>query len=527
MYGFDYDGIQPEEVILYLRKSRTDNPELTVEEVLKKHYNRLQDWAVRFLGEKIPESNIMREIVSGETIEARPKMKELLRAIESDSVKAVIVNDIQRLSRGDLEDCGRIIKLFRYTNTIVITPEFTFDLQNVYDRDNFEREIKRGSEYLEYQKKIMSNGRFEAVKQGNYISSVPPYGYNKIAIREGKNIYHTLEENKSEADIVRYIYDLYVNQGMGFAKIARRLNELQLKPRTIDKWYSGSVKQIVGNIHHIGKVKWNHRKSIKTVQDGELRKTRPKSDDYLIFEGKHEGIVSEELFHAAQEKRGKNERVVANKELKNPLAGILFCSCGYSITWRKFKNRNNETRYLCNNQVNCHTGSILESELIEQIVKILKDCISDFEISLNSSSETKTNKNVLSVLEKRLEELERKEISQWEKYSEEKMPKYIFDTLNDKVLKEKEEVKKAIVLSQTEETKKINFENKIKLFSDAIKALENPEVPAKSKNMLLKQCFEKIIYHRARPIRIKGKKGIGSSPLWISGEVSLDVVLRV
>lgn len=65
-----------------------------------------------------------------------------------------MVVDVQRLSRGDLEDCGRLIKLLRYTGTKVITPQKIYDLDDEYDRDAFERELKRGNEYLEYFKRF-------------------------------------------------------------------------------------------------------------------------------------------------------------------------------------------------------------------------------------------------------------------------------------------------------------------------------------------------------------------------------------
>ena len=137
-------NLTPEEVIDYLRKSRTDDPLLTVEEVLARHEAILDEWAERNLGAKVPEENKFREIVSGETIADRPQVQEVLRLIESPKIKAILIVEVQRLSRGDLEDCGRLIKLLRYTNTLVITPQKTYDLRDEYDRDSFERELKRG-----------------------------------------------------------------------------------------------------------------------------------------------------------------------------------------------------------------------------------------------------------------------------------------------------------------------------------------------------------------------------------------------
>ena len=124
MYQF-YDFInllEPDEVLVYLRKSRSDDPLLSVEEVLRRHETILDEWAEKNLKGPVPEENKYREIVSGETIADRPEIQKVLRLIESPKIKAVLVVEVQRLSRGDLEDAGRLIKLLRYTDTLVITP---------------------------------------------------------------------------------------------------------------------------------------------------------------------------------------------------------------------------------------------------------------------------------------------------------------------------------------------------------------------------------------------------------------------
>lgn len=150
---YQLPNLQSSQVLIYLRKSRADDPSLSVEEVLSKHEQMLNEWAARSLPEPhaVPEENRYREVVSGETIDSRPKMQELLRRIESPSIRAVLVVEPQRLSRGDLEDIGRIVKILRYTNTLVITLQYSYDMHDAHDRDSFERELKRGNEFLEYQ----------------------------------------------------------------------------------------------------------------------------------------------------------------------------------------------------------------------------------------------------------------------------------------------------------------------------------------------------------------------------------------
>ena len=120
-------------VIIYLRKSRSDDPSMSVDEVLAKHESILQEYAINNYGSPIPEEQIYREVCSGETIADRPVMLQVMRLIEARIYGGVLVVEPQRLSRGDLEDCGKIINAFRYTETLVVTPPKTYDLLDDYD----------------------------------------------------------------------------------------------------------------------------------------------------------------------------------------------------------------------------------------------------------------------------------------------------------------------------------------------------------------------------------------------------------
>ena len=105
---------QPNEILVYLRKSRSDDPMLSVEEVLEKHTIILNEWIEKYLDAPIPEENIYREVISGgESINSRPEFKKVLKRIESPKIKAVLVVDCSRLGRPDLEEIGKLSKLFR------------------------------------------------------------------------------------------------------------------------------------------------------------------------------------------------------------------------------------------------------------------------------------------------------------------------------------------------------------------------------------------------------------------------------
>ena len=519
----------PEQILTYLRKSRSDDPYLSVEEVLQKHEAILAEWASRNLDSPVPECNVYREVVSGETIEGRPEVQKLLQRIEDPRIKAVLVVEVQRLSRGDLEDCGRIIKLFRFTNTKVITPMKTYDLTDEYDRDAFERELKRGHDYLEYYKKIQTRGKQLSVKEGNYIGSVPPYGYEKIFIIEGKKKVPTLQIKEPEAEIVRLVFDMYANQGIGLVNIANKLNEMRIRPPKGEYWTYSTLLKMIDNVHYMGKIAWNRRKHVSVVKDQEIHTMRPLNKEHFIFDGKHEPIVSEALFQRAQELRNASSRMsYKERPLVNPLASLLYCECGSVMQLRTYKQASGNRsapRFNCRNQTNCNNGSVLYSELIEHLCSALEQQIENFRICMNSqgSAARSRQEQTRTLLARRLQELEQKELSLWDKYSEDGMPKEIFEKLKDKVTSEREEVTAS--LKKLDENPVIDYSERIITFSKALEMLRDDSVPIEMKNLFLKTCIDRITFSRERSKREHGN--IVNVKGWSSPAFILDISLKI
>ena len=522
----EYPRFLAHEVLEYNRKSRSDDPLLTLEEVLEKHGKILEEHAIKYLGGPIPEENKYKEVKSSERIDDRPEMVKMLKAIENPAIKAILIVEVQRLSRGDLEDAGRLIKLLRYTNTYVITPNKTYDLRDEYDRDAFERELKRGNEYLEYYKKIQARGKLTSVREGNYVGSVAPYGFERIKVQDGKKHYFTLKEKKEEADIVRLIFDWYVNEGIGTLNICRRLESMGVKTKAGGKkWYSYVIFSILENVHYIGCVRWNWRKTVKIIEDQEVKELRPKAkvDEYLIFEGKHEGIISKELFDKAAIVRGNKTPVKNDVTIKNPYVNLVYCkTCGAKWGRRTYEKQGTEfakPKLRCNNQVRCKSNSIPFHEFEEYVIKTLKDCIADFKIMVKNEQDdsVKLHRDLVIGLEKKLKELEDKEVAQWEaQYDPElAMPSHIFKKLNDKLLKEKEEVKKSLCKAKKSMPKQVNYKDKILKFTDAVNALEDPNKSVKIKNQYLTDIIERIEIHRPPAIKItnENRKELGYEKL--------------
>lgn len=532
MYYEYYNNLAAEEVLVYLRKSRSDDPLLTIEEVLERHKSILDDWISRNLPKAVPEENYFLEVVSGESIDSRPEFLKVLRLIESPKVKAILCVEPQRLSRGDLEDCGKLIKLLRYTNTKVITPTKTYDLTDEYDRDAFERELKRGNEYLEYYKKIQTRGKIESIKRGCYIASVPPYGYDKITVKEGRKDIHTLTPNPKEAPVVQMIFDMYGNQGIGLVNIAKHLDSLGIMARNNKPFTYSTLRDMVKNEHYIGKVKWYEKKHVVTVENSEMKVSRPRQKDYLIVDGLHEAIVSEELFNRCQATRGKSTRQRPSTALVNPLAGIIRCQCGEVMVYRTYRTplqKFSSPRFQCRNQARCNSGSVLASELLDVVYNSLEDEISNFNVQLkkNTSKDKKLNEESVVMLEKHLEELEQKEIALWETYAERGMPKDIFDKLKDKVVKEKEETTLSLQEAKLKASENIIFEEKIATFKMALNALRDDTVSTELKNRYLKFCIESISYKRERPTRHDKSNSGTNTRGWTQPPFEINISLKV
>lgn len=517
-------NLRGEEKLKYLRKSRTDDPLLSVAEVLEKHEQMLDDWVERHQAEggPIPEENIFREVVSGETIESRPQMRELLRRVESPKIKAVMVVEPSRLSRGDLQDIGYLVKILRYTNTIVITPQYAYDLNDARDRESFERELMRGNEFLEYQKKIMSNGRLVSVEQGNYIASHAPYGYVKTTVRIGKKNRPTLEPNPEEAPVVKMIFEMY-RDGLGAARICDRLDELHIPTHTGGRWSKSSIYTMLDNEHYIGKVTWNERRAVITVKDGEVIKRKPYHDEYLVFDGLHEAIIEPELWAAVQAIRGSLPKNKKANTLQSPLAGLVYCSkCGRAMV-RKVQpvsKKYNKTalRLICPSHNKCETATAKFEDVMAKVAEVLEQTIEDFEVRIASGEDDRVSRHqeTIAHLERRLETLRALEVKQWDEKMKHGMPDHVFERLNGPTVAEIEEVQHALYEARNSAPAVVDLGEQVVNFKAALDALNDPVAPAEHKNRLLKACIERIEYSREKSHHYKQ-----SNPLY------LDFTLKV
>lgn len=519
----------PSEILVYLRRSRSDDPALTVEEVLEKHESKLREWIDRNLDGPIPEENWYREIVSGETIQDRKEFQKILKRIESPNIKAVLCIECVRISRGDLEESGRIIKLFRFTSTMVITPQRMYDLRDEFDREGFERELKNGNYYLEYSKKLMRRGKEYAVQQGAYVGSVPPYGYELIRVTVGKKKLPTLRIVEDEANVVRMIFDWYVNEGLGYQSIASRLNDMGIKPKRSDIWSAPSIRKILSNEHYIGHVVYFANEIDYIVQDQEVIKKRVPVKEYQVYDGLHDAIIDGDMFWKAKKKQDKNPKIKYGTTIRNPLASLLYCECGHAMV---FRYNGNLPRFECPYQRMCGNASIDADELLRDIADTLQKNLDDFSVDASSSNEEaiKRQEEKITYLEKKLRDLEYREIALWEKYTEDNMPKSVFDSLRGKYEAEKANTERLLQTAVNEMPQRVDYEEMTVRFHAALDAINDDSASVEAKNKLLKACIERVDYRREAAVRVRkedqeeGKTYVRG---WCQSSPTIDVHLKL
>ena len=499
-----YNVLSTEAYIIYLRKSRADSPDESVEEVLAKHEQMLQELAERELGGRIPENCIFREVVSGETIEERPEVNKVLALIENPAVKMVLVVEPARLSRGDLEDCGKIVNAFRYSNTKVMTLQMTYDLQNKMHRKFFEQELLRGNDFLEYTKEILLRGRILSVQKGNYIGNHAPYGYDKTADEIGP----TLTPN-DDAEAVRLIFDMYVNQDKTYLQIARHLDSIGVKPMRGDLWEKSSIRNMLKNVHYAGYVKFGTHKTEKVYENGQLIKKRSMPadpDEMIIAQGRQIPLVTQDIFDRAQEKMNNNPRTKWDSPLQNPLAGLIFCArCNRAMLQHPYKHA--RTRLCCKvvKGYQCGTKSAPLDEVIEAVIDALEnEQLPELETRLknNAGNSFAIQQKQLKRLKEELDELKQQETQQYILLEKRIYSEDVFLQRNNALHAEMDALKSKIFEGNKVMPKEVNYEEKIVKLKDAIAGLRDEHISIEAKNKLLKAIIKRIDY---KYLRYEGK----------------------
>lgn len=478
--------------LIYLRKSRADaEAEARGEgETLARHEAQLVELAKR---RNLPVGGIYREIVSGDTIAARPQMQKLIGEVSAGAWEGVIVMEIERLARGDTIDQGIVAQTFTYSGTKIITPNKTYDPQNEADQEYFEFSLFMSRREYKTINRRMQAGRIASLKEGNYIATFAPYGYKKVHDYEKRAF--TLEIVPEEADIVRLMFERSADK-CGPAKIAAILNSMGVKPKKGMQWTASTVQGIITNPVYCGKMRWNWRKQKKQVVDGKILVSRPKSsvDDCMIITGNHPPIISEELFERSQTAivMRKTPHTSFTKPLQNPFAHLLYCGlCGHAMVRRPFPDR--EASMMCNyTTCPCKASDISR---VEQMIMIsLNDGYKKY-LAMAEKNETQEpqNESELAVLNAEIKKIEKQQSKLYDLLEQDIYTPELFTERNNILTGKLSELRKLAEKLSVKKTMRVTPREAamaIKHVIDGYGECKN----ASEKNELLKTVCERITY---------------------------------
>jgi hypothetical protein len=198
--------------------------------------------------------------------------------------------------------------------------------------------------------------------------------------------------------------------------------------------------------------------------------------------------------------------------MRNPLAKLIFCSCGKAMAYKQ--NRHNGVKVglprLGCSYVRCReNGSAIMQEILDEIAVVLREAVEEFEMRIEQGPDNSAeiHRQLIERLEKKLVELRELELKQWDEKTRGGMPDHIFHKLNTQTVAEIEGVTQALCEAKSAEPEHVDLHEKIATFRAALELLNDPDASVKELNRLLQKCIERIEYSRPRPEKIGGKLG--------------------
>lgn len=305
---------------------------------------------------------------SGKNIKGRPEFQKMLNDIKDgkDKVDYVLVFKLSRFGR-NAADTLNSLQYMEDFGVNLLCVEDSIDSAGASGKLMISvlaavAEIER-----ENIKEQTMAGRQQKARDGRWNGGFAPYGY-KLVHKDGEKG-KVLEIDEKEAELVRLIYDKFVNTNMGANGIAKWLNEhgytkTVRQNGTMPTLSAHFVKLVLDNPVYMGKIAYGRRKTEKI--DGtrnEFHIVKQAEDAYEIYDGIHEAIVTEEMWYEAYAKR----KVTGIKHEKthsighyHMLSGLVRCpECGakmYGVVNRKKKKGSDEFYkdmwyYKCKNRI--------------------------------------------------------------------------------------------------------------------------------------------------------------------------------
>ena len=326
---------------------------------------------------------------SGKSIEGRPAFKRMLSDIQDGlDVDYVLVYKLSRFGRNAADILNSLEFIQSYGVNLICIEEGIDSSQTsgklLISVLSAVAEIEREN-ILEQ----TMNGRREKARQGKWNGGPAPYGY---MLKDDSLI---IEEQ--EAEIVRTVYEKFVNTNMGYNGIAKYLNlqgikKAPHKKTDIEEFSGHFIKILLDNPVYCGKIAYGRRTREK-VKGTRADYRVVHKQDYCLVDGLHEGIVSEELWLKAHEKRkvtGVKSASKYGKDRAHLLTGIIKCpKCGSGmyanrVCWTKKDGTYKEIMYYAcsrNKQERGHycdySANLKKTDIEPLVIEFIKDLVQD------------------------------------------------------------------------------------------------------------------------------------------------------
>ena len=238
------------------------------------------------------------------TNQNRPGFQKLLELAANQQAACILVKDLSRLGRNYVDVGYYVDVVFPSYRVRLIAVNDNYDSQqkgNMMDLAHAIVNIKNEMYSQDLSLKIRSV--FTPMKKrGEYMGSVPPYGYCFHTDTGRKKLY---VEEKS-ANWVRKIF-CWLSEGVSASEIAKRLNQRGVdtpenhrrrekgqQPVPGKMWTYGGIQRIGQNVVYMGVMENNKTRTRLTT--GQKNQKIPEENHYYV-RNTHEAIVSEALFN--------------------------------------------------------------------------------------------------------------------------------------------------------------------------------------------------------------------------------------
>lgn len=312
---------------IYTRVStsmQVDGYSLDAQKDKLKKYAEFQDMVVA--GEYSDEGK------SGKNIEGRPQFMQMLKDIETgkDKVDFVLVFKLSRFGRNAADVLSSLQHMQDFGVNLICVED---GIDSSKDSGKLMISVLSAVAEIERENILVQTmeGRRQKAREGKWNGGFAPYGYK---LENGE-----LLIAEDEAEVIRIIYDKFVNTTMGASAIATYLNEhgyvkKKRQNNTLDMFSAHFIKLVLDNPIYCGKLAYGRRKNEK-IAGTRNEYHIVKQDEYPVYDGVHEAIVPEEVWQLAQRKRqatGVKSEKIYNLEHENILSGILRCPvCGAAM----------------------------------------------------------------------------------------------------------------------------------------------------------------------------------------------------